>query len=41
VTAVASLTAVLWERNQSRIGTRSPDVLPAGITILIPRKDHA
>ena len=28
VKAVAALTAALWERNQDRIGSRSPDVLP-------------
>ncbi len=36
VRSVAALTAALWEHNRGRIGSPSPDVLPAGITILIP-----
>jgi hypothetical protein len=36
VRSVAALTAALWEHNRERIGSPSPDVLPAGITILIP-----
>jgi hypothetical protein len=38
---VAALTTALWQLNRERIGTVSPDDLPTGITILIPREDPA
>jgi hypothetical protein len=35
---IARLTLAIWERNQVRIGTHDPDVLPAGITIMLPKE---